>query len=129
MKWTLLNKGRNLDYNTVLVVMRKAFKYWADVTNLNFFEIAKEDVGSGPNQVAQADVEILVSFVTGQHNDPYWFDGEGGTLAHAFYPANNIGLSGDVHFDDAEDYTYQTKEGKNLLWVATHELGKFKKIF
>ena len=104
--------------------MRKAFGYWAQVTNLNFIEIAKDDVG-GPSGVDQASIEILVSFVTGQHNDAYWFDGEGGTLAHAFYPANNVGLSGDVHFDDAEEYTYQTAAGKNLLWVATHEIGTF----
>ena len=71
----------------------------------------------------QGNIEILVSFVEGQHNDPYWFDGPGGTLAHAFYPHTNTGLSGDVHFDDAEEYTYQSTQGRNLLWVATHEIG------
>ena len=104
--------------------MRKAFGYWAQVTNLDFVEISKDDVGK-PG-LEESNIEILVSFVSGQHNDPYWFDGEGGTLAHAFYPHQNIGLAGDVHFDDAEEYTYQSPAGKNLLWVATHELGKFK---
>ena len=35
----------------------------------------------------------------------------------------NAGLSGDVHFDDDEDYTYKSPKGRNLLWVATHEIG------
>ena len=53
-----------------------------------------------------------------------FFNSPGGTLAHAFYPANNVGLSGDVHFDDDENYTYQSKDGINFLWVAVHEIGE-----
>lgn len=93
--------------------MKKAFTYWSDITNLDF----KEVNGNDP--------DIWVKFVTRYHNDPYAFDGRGGTLAHAFYPHNNVGLSGDVHFDDDEDYTYKSPRGRNLLWVATHEIGTF----
>ena len=32
-------------------------------------------------------------------------------------------LAGDVHFDDAERYTVDSPTGRNLLWVAVHELG------
>ena len=32
-------------------------------------------------------------------------------------------LAGDVHFDDAERYTVGSPTGRNLLWVAVHELG------
>lgn len=33
------------------------------------------------------------------------------------------GLSGDVHFDDAEEFTLGSTAGRNLLWVAVHEIG------
>ena len=51
------------------------------------------------------------------HDDP--FDGEGGTLAHAFFPV----YGGDVHFDDDEDWTVDTPRGTSLLMTASHELG------
>lgn len=123
LKWTLKNSGRSLRYDTVLVVMREAFRFWQAKTNIDFIEISYSDVQN--NKYKEDDIEILVSFVNGYHDDPYAFDGEGGTLAHAFYPHSNKGLSGDVHFDDAERYTYKSPQGRNLLWVATHELGKY----
>ena len=59
--------------------MASAFKKWSDVTNLNFKEITT------------GTPDIWVRFVRGYHQDPYPFDGRGGTLAHAFYPMNNVG--------------------------------------
>ena len=32
-------------------------------------------------------------------------------------------MSGDVHFNDEKRFTIESKKGKNLLWVAVHELG------
>jgi len=121
LKWTLLNSSRGMRYDTVQEVMRLAFYLWNQKTDIDFIEIPKSEVGTSGK--TKEDIEILVSFVTAHHGDPYPFDGPGRTLAHAFYPLTNNGLSGDVHFDDDEEYTYKSPRGKNLLWVATHELG------
>ena len=104
-------RGRTLDRDTVRSVMKKAMQIWSDHTNMDFKEIS----GNNP--------DIWVKFGSRHHGDPYPFDGQGGTLAHAFYPHNGKGLSGDVHFDDQEYFTVDSKLGKNLLWVAAHELG------
>jgi len=111
LTWKLVGRGRTLDRETIRRVMYKAFAIWNSKTNMAFREISS------------GTPDIWVRFETYSHGDPYSFDGQGGTLAHAFYPHNNKGLSGDVHFDDSEEYTYQSPNGRNLLWVATHELG------
>ena len=56
---------------------------WAEVSTLT---VREADSSASDN-----DVDILISFVRGFHNDPYPFDGQGGTLAHAYYPHNNLG--------------------------------------
>lgn len=95
-------------------IFKKAFDLWSGATNLRI----KED-----RRAAEKDVDIHISFDTGYHKDAYPFDGQGGTLAHAFYPHNNLGLSGDAHFDDDETFTTGEIRGVNLDWVAVHEFG------
>lgn len=34
-----------------------------------------------------------------------------------------LDLAGDVHFDDAEVFTVRSPKGRDLMWVAVHELG------
>ena len=63
-------------------VLTDAFNKWHKITNLNFRKLDHTD---------ETVPDIVVSFSIREHNDPYAFDGPGGTLAHAFYPHNNQG--------------------------------------
>jgi len=115
LTWRLKNDNNDgLSRRQVEDTLHKAFSKWQEVTNMKFIKLQRE---------AQEEADIEVEFVTHYHGDPYPFDGHGGTLAHAFYPHNNKGLSGDVHFDDDEVFSLGNNEGRNLLFVATHEIG------
>lgn len=115
LTWKLLNDNDDgLTRAQVESVLEQAFSKWQAITNLKFTKLE----GTDPNES-----DIQVSFVRYYHNDQYPFDGPGGTLAHAYYPLNNQGLSGDVHFDDDEVYTINSPSGRSLLWVAVHEIG------
>ena len=95
----------------IRTTMTIACQTWSKHTNIEF-----QEIGYG-------NPDIEVRFETRRHNDPFPFDGPGGTLAHAFYPLNNGGLAGDIHLDDEEEFTVYSRRGKNLGWVLTHELG------
>ncbi|KAJ7357480.1 hypothetical protein OS493_024996 [Desmophyllum pertusum] len=98
-------------------ILRKMIAFWPKYTKE--MKITEQADPSVPDD----DVDILIRFVRRYHNDPYPFDGQGGTLAHAYYPHNGRGLSGDAHFDDDEPFTTRTSSGINLDWVAIHEFG------
>ena len=66
--------------------MKRAFGLWEAVADIYI-----EDV-TFKSSIPDERVDILVKFVRGKHSeDSYWFDGRGGTLAHAFYPLDNTG--------------------------------------
>ena len=101
LTWKLMNDNNDgLSRDQVRETFRRALNMWSEVTNLDFTEI------NGDN------ADILVRFVTGYHYDPYPFDGQGGTLAHAYFPGAGIG--GDTHFDDSEHFTINSYDGKYL---------------
>ena len=70
----------------------KGFNLWEAAANLTFI------------RAVGGKVDIEIRFATGYHGDNYPFDGPGGTLAHASYPADG----GDIHFDDSEVWTINT---------------------
>uniref|UniRef100_A0A8C1ICB9 Collagenase 3 n=1 Tax=Cyprinus carpio TaxID=7962 RepID=A0A8C1ICB9_CYPCA len=90
----------------VRAAFRQAWKLWAQAAPLKF------------HRQRRSDADIIISFNNKDHEDGSPFDGEGGILAHTFFPGPGIG--GDVHFDDEEAWTTNTK-GCNLLTVAVHE--------
>ncbi|XP_070828929.1 matrix metalloproteinase-15-like [Chaetodon trifascialis] len=110
----------SLGEERTLVAIRKAFDVWRRVTPLTFEELPAE-INTNSSRAALAD--ILLLFASGFHGDMSLFDGEGGSLAHAFYPGPGVG--GDTHFDADEPWTLdnQNPEGVDLFLVAVHELG------
>jgi len=88
----------------------KAFNMWQEVSGMRFSERS-----SGP-----VDIEIL--FARGEHGDRNRFNGPGGVLAHAYFPGFGA-ISGDAHFDDAENWSVTPNRGNQLLNTLTHEFG------
>ena len=68
-----------LSNNNVRRTIYQVLEKWSKVTNLDFVETSSDDA------------DIRITFASGYHQDPYQFDGRGGTLAHAFYPLDNKG--------------------------------------
>ncbi|KAM3870091.1 matrix metalloproteinase-14-like [Diretmus argenteus] len=101
--------------------IRRAFDIWRRVTPLTFEEIPVENNYNTSSQGQLAD--ILLLFASGFHGDMSLFDGEGGSLAHAYYPGP--GMGGDTHFDADEPWTLDNQDpaGIDLFLVAVHELG------
>lgn len=80
-------------------ILSHALKAWSDAAPLNFRRVSTDNKG------AAAGGDIRVSFNRLFHDDGYPFDGQGGTLAHAFFPGRGD-VAGDTHFDDQEIWSY-----------------------
>jgi hypothetical protein len=96
----------------------RALAEWARVAAVTF----SPAVSSGSTR------SVNVLFGAGSHGDPYPFDGQGGVLAHTFYPAppNPEPIAGDMHFDDDEEWVAGAETSArsvDLFSVALHELG------
>lgn len=91
-------------------IFEKAFDDWEKYSGLTFEMTADKKAA-----------DLKIKFNSKDHGDGYPFDGQGATLAHAFYP-----LAGDIHFDDDERFTDSYKnenEQYTLRLVAAHEIG------
>ena len=110
LTYRILNYTPDLPQATTRRAIIEAFKVWEGVTTLRFTE------------VRGGDADILILFARQYHQDGYPFDGKGLVLAHAFFPGVDKG--GDTHFDDDEQWTYNSDEnGVDLFMVAAHEFG------
>eukprot|EP00057_Strongylocentrotus_purpuratus_P003234 XP_003726232.1 PREDICTED: interstitial collagenase [Strongylocentrotus purpuratus] len=92
----------------------RAFKLWSDVANITFTKITS----------GKADIDI--SFHRGDHGDSRPFDGSGLVLGHAFPPGlitSRPDLIGSIHLDEEENWTANSRSGKNLWLTVGHEIG------
>jgi hypothetical protein len=99
--------------------VRQAFQLWQQQAGLIFREVFNEN-----------EADIRIRWATFEHGDPCVcaFDGQNGVLAHGFFPPPNLdAFAGDIHFDDSEDWTLDTRNNSNhpidLMTVAAHEIG------
>nr|UUA79709.1 matrix metalloproteinase 17-2 [Nemopilema nomurai] len=110
LTWAIANSNNdNIKDEDVKETILNALKKWSAITEIDFTE-------------DKNNPDIWIRFTRKYHNDASPFDGRGGELAHAFYPANDE-LSGDVHYDDDEVFSIKSSQGRDLLWITVHEVG------
>ncbi|CAF1325705.1 unnamed protein product [Adineta ricciae] len=111
LTWSLRSYPRQIQQGRTRAIIQEAFDTWASHIPLRF----KETCSTCP-----ADFKIEVG--SRRHNgcgDQYSFDGQGGVLAHAYYPQD-----GRIHFD-ADEFWIDAfdNSGVNFYLVAVHEIG------
>ncbi|XP_034414839.1 matrix metalloproteinase-17 [Cyclopterus lumpus] len=106
-----------LPRDLVDMILTHAFKAWSDEVPVSFRRLPSDIRG------AATGGDIRVAFARSLHDDGYPFDGQGGTLAHAFFPGRDE-VAGDTHFDDDEIWSYGgLSSSTDLFTVAVHEFG------
>lgn len=107
--------GGGLSSAAIKAAVQEAFGRWAAVAPLRFVEVAD----SGPSPSANEYAGTGRPMIRLGHRA---IDGAYNVLAYGYYPGAS-GLSGDVHFDQDEVWSTNPAFGRDLLEVATHEIG------
>lgn len=107
--------GGGLPAATIRAAIQEALSRWAAVAPLRFIEVP--DSGPAPS-TAEYDPTGLPMLRFGRRV----IDGPNGVLAYGYFPGDS-GLAGDVQFDTAEQWAVNPAIGKDLVEVATHEIG------
>jgi hypothetical protein len=97
----------------VIAQFQRVFDAWTKAAAVTFTQVSQTD----------ASRNINIFFASGDHGDPYPFDGPGGVLAHTFFPSppNPEPLAGDMHLD--ADENWQVGADIDIFSVALHEMG------
>ncbi|KAM7338098.1 hypothetical protein ACRRTK_004217 [Alexandromys fortis] len=110
------NYTPDLPRESVDSAIEKALKVWEAVTPLRF------------SRLSEGEADIMISFAAGEHGDFIPFDGPGGVLAHAYAPG--LGINGDAHFDDDEQWTEDTTDKTEALmypvYKSSTDLARFR---
>jgi subtilisin-like proprotein convertase family protein len=98
-----------------LTEISSAFSAWQAVSNIQFVQVADSNAAVNSNAGYVGHIRI------GAHT----IDGASSVLAHAYYPPpNGTTISGDLHFDVAENWTCTPGAGQiDIGLVALHEIG------
>ncbi len=111
----LLDGRIGLSAGTVKATIQEALSRWAAVAPLRFVEVP--DAGPAPSTgdyIQGNGPMIRFGHLT--------IDGPSKTLAYGYYPGYS-GLSGDILFDDSENWSTNPNSGHDLLEIAEHEIG------
>jgi hypothetical protein len=99
--------------------VQEALGRWAAVAPLDFVELPDRGPppsSSGANYDGTGDPMIRFGHLT--------IDGPGNTLGYGYYPGPpQVGLAGDVDFDDSENWSVNPAAGTDFLEVCLHEIG------
>lgn len=108
LTYRFISLTSDMERETQKNILRKMIQKWAAVSTLTITE-------QNDPAVSDDDVDILIKFVRRYHGDPYAFDGQGGTLAHAYYPHNNKGwcLPGVTKLLRLQQHSYNINDNNN----------------